>query len=56
MAQLVERPAFDFGSGHDLRVVSSSPSWGSLLSGESLCLSLPAFPSAPPPAHALSLK
>ena len=29
MAQLVEHPTPDFGSGHDLRVVRSSPMTGS---------------------------
>ena len=41
-----------FSSGHDLRVLGSSPASGSLLSGES------ASPSAPDPphlVHALSL-
>ena len=40
----------DFGSGNDLKAMGSSPTWGFLLNGES------ASPSAPPPAHALSLK
>ena len=40
-----------FGSGHDPRVLGSSPTSGSLLSRESASLS----PCAPPPACALSL-
>ena len=35
MAQLVKRPTLDFGSGQDLKVVGSSPTLGSTLSGES---------------------
>ena len=27
MAQLVKHPTLDFGSGHDLRVLGSSPTW-----------------------------
>ena len=38
-----------FSSGHDIRVLGFSPTWGSLLHEES------ASPSAPPPACALSL-
>ena len=34
MAQSVERPTLDFGSGHDLRVVGLSPTLGSVLSME----------------------
>lgn len=34
VAQLVEHPTFGFCSGHDLRVLGSSPTTGSLLSGE----------------------
>ena len=47
MAQLVEHLTLDFGSGHYLRVVRSSPELGSVLSVEpawdslSLSLSLP---------------
>ena len=48
MAPIIWVPAF--GSGHDLWVVESSPTLGSLLSGESASPS----PSAPP-LHALSL-
>ena len=32
VAQSVERPTLDFGSGHDPRVVGSSPASGSVLS------------------------
>ena len=35
MARLVKRPTLGFGSGHDLRVVRSSPVSGSMLSTES---------------------
>ena len=38
-----------FGSGHDPRVLGSSPKLGSLLNGEF------ASPSAPPSAHRVSL-
>ena len=31
MAQLIEHPTLDFGSGHDLRVVRLSPVLGSAL-------------------------
>ena len=34
MAQSVKYLTFDFGSGHDLRVVSSSPVLGSMLGVE----------------------
>ena len=48
MGLLVKHPAFDFGSGHDLRVVESSPVSGSVLDMEpaqdSLSLSLSALP------------
>jgi len=44
VAQLVECPTLDFGPSHDLRVVRSSPIWGSVLGLEpnqdSLSLSL----------------
>ena len=43
MAQLVKHPTFDFGSGHDLRVMRRSPMLGSMLSGESA--SLPLLPT-----------
>ena len=34
VAQSVEHPTLDFGSGHDLRLVKSSPMLGSALSVE----------------------
>ena len=46
MAQSVECPTLDVGSGHDPRVVGSSPVWGSTLSMETAWDSL--SPSAPP--------
>ena len=33
VAQSINHPTLDFGSGHDLTVVSSSPASGSVLSG-----------------------
>ena len=42
--------ASDFGSAHDLRILGSSPTSNSLLSGESASPS----PFVPPPARALS--
>ena len=55
VAQSVEHATLDFGSGHDLGVLGSSPMWGSVLSGESAS-GFSLF-SAPPPTcvHALSL-
>ena len=53
MAQLVEHPTFDLGSGHDPRVVGWGPVSGSVLSVESakdslsLSLSLSLCPSPP---------
>ena len=47
VAQSVKCPTLDFGSGHDLVVVRSSPIWGSTLSKELLKILSP-FPSAPP--------
>ena len=35
MAQSVKCPTLDFGSGHDLRVLGSSPTLGSMLGMES---------------------
>ena len=35
MAQLVECPTLDLSSGHDLRVMGTSPMLGFTLSGES---------------------
>ena len=52
MAQLVERPILDFGSGHDLRGMRLSPASGSMLTVESACPP----PSAPPHTLVLSLK
>ena len=34
VAESVERPTLDFGSGHDPRVVGSGPSSGSVMSVE----------------------
>ena len=50
VAQSVKHLIPGFGSGHDLRIVGSSPALGSLLSGEFVCPSL----SAPHPAHTLA--
>ena len=46
---MVKPLILDFGSGHDLRVMGSSPKSCSLLSGESASSS----PSDLPPTHAL---
>ena len=35
MAQVIKHPTLDFGSGHDLRVMRSSPTLGSVFSVES---------------------
>ena len=48
VAQLVKCLTLDFNSGHDLRILGSSPTSGSLLSGEFASPS----PFARPPAHA----
>ena len=48
MAQLAEHPTLDFGSGHDLRVVRSSPMSDSALSGESAGDSLSLLLPPPP--------
>ena len=59
MAQSVEHPALDFGSGRDLGVVSSRPSSGSTLSAESALNSFSPSPSVLPPLRgeaSLSLK
>jgi len=54
-AQSVKRPTLDFSSGHDPRIVRSSPELGSVLSGESAWDSL--SPSASPYCSlSLSLK
>ena len=59
VAQLVESPTFDLGSGHDLRVVVLSPTSGSALGMESAWDSFSPSPSFaashPPPPRALSL-
>lgn len=49
-------PTFDFGPGHDLRVVGSSPTSGSALSGESACNSLSPSTLHLPHPRALFLK
>ena len=49
VAQLVEQPTLDFTSGHDLTVMRSSPTSGSVLSVEPACDSLSPSLSAPPP-------
>ena len=53
-ARPVKRQTLDFGSGHDLTVVSSSPASGSVLTpaGDSLSLPLSLRPS---PTHSLSI-
>ena len=48
VAQWVKCLTLGLGSGHDLRVVGSSPTLGSVLSGESACNSFPACPLPPP--------
>ena len=52
MAQSIERPTFDFGSGCDPRVLGSSPMLGSVLSMEPAWGSLSAL--LPPLVLALS--
>lgn len=60
VAQLVKFPTLDFGSGHDLKVLRSSPVSGSALGGESARDSLSPSPSdplsVPSPAFSLSNK
>ena len=56
MAQPVEWPALDFSSGHDLRVLESSPTLGSALSMEPAWDSLPPSPLSLYPTCALSNK
>jgi len=51
VVQLVKHLTLDFGSGHDLRVVRSSPALGSVLAVGPAWDSL----SAPPPLLSLSL-
>ena len=59
VAQSVEHQTLDFGSGHDPRVMGSSPTLGSTLSVETALDYLSVSPYAPLPclhsAHALSL-
>ena len=52
MAQSVDYLTLDFDSGHDLRVLGSSPMSGSIVSMEFGIASL--SPSAPTHAHILS--
>ena len=54
VAQSVDCPTLDFGSGHDPRVMGSSPTWGSVLSMEPVCDSI-SLSLCLPPSHALSL-
>ena len=54
MAQPVKHLTLDFGSGHDLGIMRSSPQLGSALSRESTQDSVSPSPSASP-LHALSL-
>ena len=59
VVHLGQRPTPDFGSGHDLRAVGSSPASGSALTARSLLGILSPAPSAPPPltrSISLSLK
>jgi len=49
VALSVKHQTLDFSSGHDLRVLGSSPASGSMLSGESVWDFLSPSPSAPPP-------
>ena len=53
MAQLAGHPNLDFGPGHDLRVMGTSPVMGSVLSMDSAYPS-PTVPS-PTPTHILCL-
>lgn len=54
MVQSVEHPTLDFDSGHDPRIVGSSTTWGSVLSGAYLRFSVPLCPS-PTCTRSLSL-
>ena len=56
MAQSVECPALDFGSGHDPRVMGSSPESGSALKAWSLLGILSPLLCASPPLLSLSNK
>ena len=56
MAQSVERPTLDFSSGHDLIVVRSSPTSGSVLTAQSLLGTLsPSLPAPPLRTHSHAL-
>ena len=55
MAQSAEQWILGFGSGHDPRVLRSSPTSGSSVSTESACVSLPLSLSVLSPVHSLSL-
>ena len=48
MAQSFEHPTLDFNSGHDLRVMGSSPVSGSVMPAQSLLGILSLSLSAPP--------
>ena len=56
MAQLVKHQTLAFGSGHDLRVMKSSPTKGSVLSEESAFPSHSACPPVSVHIHSLSNK
>ena len=55
VAQSVERLTLDFSSGHDLRVMGSSPALGSVLSMEPAWNSLSPLCSAPAHTHTHTL-
>ena len=55
VAQSVKRPILGFGSGYDLRVVRSSPSWGSSLHIRLLETFLLPLPLRPPTLCTFSL-
>ena len=55
VAQLVERPALAFGSGHDLMVVGSSPASGSMMNVEP-ALGIPSLSLSRARSLSLSLK
>ena len=54
VAQLVKRLTLDFGSGHNLTVMRSSPMLGSALTAQSLPW-IPSFSAPPLLAGALSI-
>ena len=57
MAQSVRCRTLDFSSGHDLRIIRSSPSLASALGMEQAWDALSSFPTAPHiPSLSLSLK